>query len=1137
MYEPYPYRVRKIQLGLLFVIAVIAIGLIIWLRQMPVVVKGVEQFVFALRFSVLVLLSVAATIIVRAYHIGYERDFLFLLPALILPVIFDFLYKHVSDILPPEPLLNETFLKFHMEFVAISLFMLMASLNCGRVVTKDARNRYVITIPLLLILIPTSLQMIGTYLVFLSAFQYTSWLSHGLNILSLILLMIAFYKFYTIYEQTAFPIYFAYLAATLFLFLATVYYISLEKSGLLVNLLGTLWYLFSVITSIWIGMNVQTRFVHSEVDMRKSLEHTLEKTGQQLTQYRSLVDQISAGMMSLNTDGIITYINPYFEKLSGIRADRLLNHSVNMLFDSINLEKFLLDKEKWAVGESTCCDVELKGVRSNMPVLIHSNALRNRSGQLIGSHHIVLDFSNRKKYEQQILEYSTSLKKQLNDSNRSLQSMQEEIRHVRSYYERLIDGMLDILLVMGTDGQCQFINEYGRQLLGYQASELNRRNLPDFLSDLNKLQANYGDSMKIELRDYETVMKTKERQSIVVSWNVRFLYDAAGEKVGVMCVGRDISEYKALRDKLQEHSENLERLVQQRTEELDKRIEQLANILQIGEAIILDTDLTRILTTICRAICKAGWKTTILTLKSNDTKIHVAASAGIQRSRVPGLISKYDELFQQTMRFIKDEFRIGRAYYIDPDRLNYVTDNIPVFVDTGQLWKDDACLLCPIKLKNRMLGYIFMFEPADKQIPDEKKLQLVEILVQKAAVAIENKQLFEELQSRAHDLELANTRQSEYFANMSHELRTPLNSILSLTSILLEESHQKMNEEQRQHIRVIKRNGERLLTLINNILDLSKIDAGSMKLHQTFFALRQLINDVVEPIRPLCEKKNLKLNIDVHKQVPEYIFSDRHKMEMVLINLLSNAVKFTPKGKISLQLKVSDRGKVLDIYIKDTGIGLSSDEIQHIFNPFRQAENSGDAGKYGSGLGLSIARQFWQLMGGEIFVSSKKGKGTQFHLALPLPETMVSVREQITDISQPADAPQVAKKKKSDRMHILLVDDNEDNQYALKYILEDRGFSIEFASNGEDALMHVKNKRPDLILMDMMMPGMDGYEATARLRAQRQIKHVPIIAMTAKTEAEDNGRALSKGCNDYLTKPFTSDDVLAKVNKWIGEHV
>ena len=320
---------------------------------------------------------------------------------------------------------------------------------------------------------------------------------------------------------------------------------------------------------------------------------------------------------------------------------------------------------------------------------------------------------------------------------------------------------------------------------------------------------------------------------------------------------------------------------------------------------------------------------------------------------------------------------------------------------------------------------------------------------------------------------------------------------------------------------------------------MSKIDAGRLELNFTYFSLAQVVNKNIESIRPLCQRKKLKLDLKLDKKLPEFIFSDQDKIGQVLTNILGNAIKFTERGKIVVTVKPENRGKQLHFSISDTGIGMSKAEIAKIFQSYQQLEHTDRRRFEGTGLGLSISKQMWTLLGGKIDVESKKGKGTTFYLTLPLKKEL-SEKEQLLAKSIPVqsrgEASQKPKVQKgsSRKNLILLVDDNRDNQYAVKFILEDKGYRVVFARDGAEGIQKAMKLKPDLILMDMMMPKVDGYQATQKIRSYKTLKNVPIIAMTAKSPQEDKRRAIKAGCNEYLPKPFNLEDILKKVEKYLG---
>ena len=266
------------------------------------------------------------------------------------------------------------------------------------------------------------------------------------------------------------------------------------------------------------------------------------------------------------------------------------------------------------------------------------------------------------------------------------------------------------------------------------------------------------------------------------------------------------------------------------------------------------------------------------------------------------------------------------------------------------------------------------------------------------------------------------------------------------------------------------------------------------------------------------------------KKLPRYLFSDADKIRRVLSNVLSNAVKYTARGKITVSVRTTSSATLLELSVKDTGLGMDDSELRTIFLPFAQAESAQESDAAGTGMGLTIAKRIWELLDGEIEVKSKKGAGTTFTMTLPVKEAAPEEKKKLAQSRKP---PPKTPSRAGAKSTILLVDDNLDNQYATKFILEDRGYVVDFADNGAQGVEKAKAIKPSLILLDMKMPGMDGYQAAKKIRAASQLKEVPIIAMTALSPQEDGGKARKAGCNDYLVKPFTLDQITEKVEQWL----
>ncbi|MGH3389600.1 MAG: ATP-binding protein, partial [Actinomadura sp.] len=452
---------------------------------------------------------------------------------------------------------------------------------------------------------------------------------------------------------------------------------------------------------------------------------------------------------------------------------------------------------------------------------------------------------------------------------------------------------------------------------------------------------------------------------------------------------------------------------------------------------------------------------------------------------------------------------------------------------------------------------------------------------QNRAIEIQNFQIEQArraLEDRAEQLAMSSRYKSEFLANMSHELRTPLNSLLVLAKLLSENTEGNLSSKQVEFAKTIHDSGTDLLQLINDILDLSKVEAGKMEVHPQPLALATLVDYVDATFRPMAVDKGLGFEVKVLPSMFEVVYADEQRLQQVLRNLLSNAVKFTSTGDVRLTIgpagsveftapALRDTPDVIAFAVTDTGIGISEDKLQVIFEAFQQADGTTSRRYGGTGLGLSISRNIAHLLNGEIHAESELGRGSTFTLYLParypehegaprpiawdqpleggpaveaaerallgeLPAALPDETESLAGLLEdpPADHVDTVLAERK----VLIVDDDVRNVFALTSVLEGYGLEVLYAEDGQ-AGIDILQRNPDvaLVLMDVMMPGLDGYATTEAIRNMPQFAELPIIIITAKVMKGDREKSLASGASDYIPKPVDVDHLLDVMRTWL----
>jgi PAS domain S-box-containing protein len=363
-----------------------------------------------------------------------------------------------------------------------------------------------------------------------------------------------------------------------------------------------------------------------------------------------------------------------------------------------------------------------------------------------------------------------------------------------------------------------------------------------------------------------------------------------------------------------------------------------------------------------------------------------------------------------------------------------------------------------------------------------------------------------------------------FLSNMSHEIRTPINAIIGFTNVALKTT---LNKKQKGYLNAIKVSGDTLIVLINDILDIAKVDTGKMSFEQIPFELSTSISATIHLFKPTIQEKNLELVEYYDTAIPEILLGDSIRLRQIILNLLSNAAKFTDKGKITVNvrmLKEEADSIVIEFLVTDTGIGIPENKLEHIFNDFQQEIKETSRLYGGTGLGLSIVKQFVELQGGTVIVKSKPGKGSTFGFILNFKKSI----SEIVEITGNSNGVELA--EKNENIRILVAEDMPLNQLLIKIILEDFGFHVDIADNGNIAIEKLQENKYDIILMDLQMPELNGFEATDYIR-NKMNSQIPIIALTADVITVDIVKCEVIGMNDYISKPIDEKLLYDKIIK------
>ena len=709
---------------------------------------------------------------------------------------------------------------------------------------------------------------------------------------------------------------------------------------------------------------------------------------------------------------------------------------------------------------------------ANQQLLAHEQQLKAANQQLRAS-------------EQQL----KAANQQLSASNQQLRATEKQLREEKERSQKYFDLAGTIMIVIDPDQKVVLVNQKGCEILGYKENEILGRNwfdsfLPGRVREKTRVTFEQLMAGKAGLMEYnENLVLTRGREERFVDWHNAFVTDEVGNIIEVLASGVDITERKRAEGAL-EHSEAIYRRTIENAQGVPYQLS-----FSDGKYIFMGSSVEELVGIAAGELTLAGLK-----------KI-------AQETIIPDLCG------YESLEAYCEAFETGKMDH----------------------FQADVCVRTP-------QGEIKWFSDCSMAIRDEKTGEVVSCIGILQDIT-DRKQVEKHLQKAKEAAELANRAKSRFLANMSHEIRTPMNAIIGMSKTLREHNTENLTPKQLEALEIIYRSGQRLLLLINDILDLSKIEAGKMEVDLRAFSLEALIATIRSMVKTLCgSDSKIKFFVQKDDSVPSTIISDAQKLHEIFTNIIGNAVKFTDSGEIVLKIYVEQNR--LCFAVSDTGIGIDKENIKHIFEEFTQVDGSTTRKYPGTGLGLAICKRMVGLLGGEIKAQSELGKGTTITFYIPLKSGKVLSEEKVTEPAKyEAEKSDVIRKPLEAGFNlrssgyfptILIAEDDEFSRAAIEMMLEHR-CRIIFAKDGKDAVEKYFTVSPDIVLMDIMMPVMDGYQAFDEIIKNRSEHTVPIIALTAKAMIDDRDELLAYGFTDYISKPISDESLIRTIEKHLSK--
>ncbi len=784
---------------------------------------------------------------------------------------------------------------------------------------------------------------------------------------------------------------------------------------------------------------------------------------EQINKLSTAVEQSPSIIVITDLEGTIQYVNPKFTELTGYSKEEVIGNNARILKSGLQGDTFY--NTFW---ETIKAGATWQGNFHNM----------RKDGSLFWESASISPITDANGQRTNYIKVSEDITERL-EAEQALKASQEQ-------YSKLIGTTSEGFWLIDTDAIILDVNDSLCHMLGYTREEIIGKRSFDFVDDKNKkvFVSQLSKAKRRTQRSYEIFLKHKDGHNIPTVFNATSISDEKDEYSGSFAfVTNNTDRYEA-------------HLIQE-------------VLYQISNAVLTTNNLETLLGMVQKVLGKIIDTTNFYIALYDKNKDSLSLPFFTDEMDMLSAIPNGKTLTHLVFKTQKPLLATaGKREELIGEGL------IERFGSDAKVW-----LGVPLRVENEITGVLAVQSYSNENAFTNKDLKVLEFISDQVGMSIHRKRTEENIIKALNKAEESDRLKSAFLANMSHEIRTPMNGILGFSDLLKEPG--LSGEEIQEYIRIIEKSGHRMLNTINDLMDISKIEAGQMDVTYSEVDVVVQLNELSAFFKPFAEKKNIDLilsnNLD---QKDSKIETDRDKLYAVLSNLMNNAFKYTHEG--SIELGCQRKGDMLEFSVKDTGIGIPGDRIDAIFERFVQADIEDKEVYEGTGLGLSISKAFIEMLGGSIGVSSELGVGSRFYFSIPF---IVGSTE-----AQSSELPETDTQKKPLELHILIAEDDETTFEYLEIVLEDIAEKIFHARNGKEAVKFCKeNPQLDLVLMDIKMPEMNGYVATREIRKFN--RKIPIVAQTAFALVGDSDKALEAGCNDYISKPIDRIELMKLIQQ------